>query len=83
MRFFIPNFHFYQTDRFPGKKGVPHNHADLHYMCDYIHLTKAKPINRDKPILSSEMLHKDYECKGSAAKKKKTVNLKGLGAKTK
>jgi hypothetical protein len=38
-RFFIPNYHFYRTDRFPGRKGgtavavrkgVPHNHVDLH-----------------------------------------------------
>jgi hypothetical protein len=38
---------------------------------------------RDKHIFSSErMLHKDYERKGSVAKKKMVVNLKGLGAKT-
>jgi hypothetical protein len=37
---------------------------------------------RDKNILSSEMLHKDYDRKGSVAKKKKlVVVLKGLGAK--
>jgi hypothetical protein len=37
-RFFIPNFHFYRTDRYPGRKGgtaiavrkgIPHNHVDL------------------------------------------------------
>jgi hypothetical protein len=37
-RFFIPNYHFYRTDRFPGRKcrtavavrkGIPHNHVDL------------------------------------------------------
>jgi hypothetical protein len=39
---------------------------------------------RDKPILSSErMLHKDYDRKGSVAKKiKLVVSLKRLGAKT-
>jgi hypothetical protein len=32
----------------------------------YVYLTKAKPIIRDKPILSSErMLHTDYGRKGS------------------
>jgi hypothetical protein len=38
---------------------------------------------RDKPILSSDwMLHKDYGCKGSVAKKKVlVVGLEGLGAK--
>jgi hypothetical protein len=37
-RFFIPNYHFYRTDRFPGRKdgiavavrkGIPHNYVDL------------------------------------------------------
>jgi hypothetical protein len=37
-RFFVPNFHFYQTDCHPGRedgtaiavrKGIPHNHVDL------------------------------------------------------
>jgi hypothetical protein len=39
---------------------------------------------RDKPILSSEkILHKDYDRKGSVAKKKSlVVILKDLGAKT-
>jgi hypothetical protein len=27
--FFIPNYYFYQTDRFPGRRGIPHNHADV------------------------------------------------------
>jgi hypothetical protein len=31
---FIPNYHFYRTGRFPGRKGIPHNHVDLRYMCD-------------------------------------------------
>jgi hypothetical protein len=24
-RFFIPNYHFYRTNRFPGRKVIPHN----------------------------------------------------------
>jgi exonuclease III len=37
-RFFIPNYHFHWTDRFPGRKGgtaiavrngIPHNHVGL------------------------------------------------------
>jgi hypothetical protein len=37
-RFFIANYHFYRTDRFPGRegrttvafrKGIPHTHVDL------------------------------------------------------
>jgi hypothetical protein len=33
-RFFIPNYHFYQTDRFPERKGMPHNFVDLCNMCN-------------------------------------------------
>jgi hypothetical protein len=37
-KFFIPNYHFYRADSFPGRKGgtavavrsgIPHNHIDL------------------------------------------------------
>jgi endonuclease/exonuclease/phosphatase (EEP) superfamily protein YafD len=42
-RFFIPNYHFCRTDRFPGRKDVPHKHVYLCYMCD---LTKAKPLHK-------------------------------------
>jgi hypothetical protein len=28
-RFYITNYHFYQIDRHPGRKGFPHKHADL------------------------------------------------------
>jgi hypothetical protein len=50
----------------------------------YVHLTRRSIFIRDKPILSSErMLNKDYDPKGSVAKKKKTLVMspKGLGAK--
>jgi hypothetical protein len=41
-RFFIPNYHFCRTDRFLGRKGIPHNHrAMLHVR--YVHLTEVKP----------------------------------------
>jgi hypothetical protein len=33
-RFFIPNYFFHRTDRFPGRKGIPHNRVDICYMCD-------------------------------------------------
>jgi hypothetical protein len=33
-RFFLPNYHFSRTDRFSERKSIPHNHADLCYMCD-------------------------------------------------
>jgi hypothetical protein len=41
-RFFIPNYHFYWADRFPGRiggtavavrKGIPHNQMDLCAIC--------------------------------------------------
>jgi hypothetical protein len=51
----------------------------------YVHLTKTPSIfTQDKPIFSSKrMLLKDYDRKGSVAKKKSlVVNLKGLDAKT-
>jgi hypothetical protein len=28
-RFFIRNYNFYQTHRFPGRKGIPHKHAEV------------------------------------------------------
>jgi hypothetical protein len=33
MRFFIPNYHLFRTDRFLGRKGIPHSHADPYDMC--------------------------------------------------
>jgi hypothetical protein len=48
-------------------------------MCDTYTWQSPSLCIRDKPILSS---HKDYDRKGSVAKKKKiVVILKGLGAK--
>jgi hypothetical protein len=44
-------------------------------MCDMCTWQRPSLFIRDKPILSSDRnLHKDYERKGSAAKKKKTLN---------
>jgi hypothetical protein len=63
----IPDYHFYQTDRFPGRKGIPHKHVDLRYMCDTYTWQKQSLFIRDKPTLS---LHKDYGRKDSFAKKK-------------
>jgi hypothetical protein len=46
----------------------------------YVRLTKAKPIVREKTILSSEKLRKTYNRKGSVARKKYLiVNFKGFG----
>jgi hypothetical protein len=69
MRFFIPNYHFYLTDSFPGRKCIPRNRADLRYMCDTYTWQRRSLFITDKPILSSErVLHKDYDHKGSAEK---------------
>jgi hypothetical protein len=82
-RFFIPNYHFYGTGRFPGRKGIPHNHVELCYMCDTRTWQRRSLFIRDKPILSSEkMLYKDYDCKRFSCKKTLVVSLKGLVPKT-
>jgi exonuclease III len=58
-RFFIPNYHFYRTDRFPGRKGgtavavrkgIPHNHVDLPP------LVSVEATGVCIPILNSELL---------------------------
>jgi hypothetical protein len=56
-----------------------------HICAIHVHDKRPSIFIRDKHVFSSErMLHKDYERKGSVAKKKKSlaVNLKGLDAKT-
>jgi hypothetical protein len=61
-RFFIPNYHFYRTDRFPGRKGIPHKHVDLS-------ISAIRTFDRGKPILSLEsMLRKEYDREGSVEK---------------
>jgi hypothetical protein len=83
-RFFIPNYNFYRTNRFRGRKGFPHNHVDLCYMRNTYASKRRSLFIRDRPILSSErVLYKDCDHKGSVAKNKSlVVSLKGLGAKT-
>jgi hypothetical protein len=50
-------------------------------MCDMYTWQRRGLFIRDKPILSSEKLHKDYDRKNSVAKNKSlVVSLKGLGA---
>jgi hypothetical protein len=58
-----------------------HNDVDLCYMYDKYTWQRRSLFIRDKPILSSEMSHKDYDCKGSVDKKK-TLVVVGLGTKT-
>jgi hypothetical protein len=81
-RFSIPNFHFYHTDHFPQRKGIPHNHEDLCYMCDTYTWQRWSLFIRDKPILLlGNMLHKDCDCKSSVAKKNLVI-ASSLGTKT-
>jgi hypothetical protein len=49
-----------------------------------VHLTKVKTAKGETHplVLSSEMLLKDYDRKGSFEKKSFVVNFKGLGVKT-
>jgi hypothetical protein len=58
-RFHIPNYHFYRTDCFPGRKGgtavavrkgIPHSHADLP------HLVLVEATGVCIPIGNSEVL---------------------------
>jgi hypothetical protein len=81
-KFLIPNYN-YRTDRFPGRKGIPHNHVDLCYMCDTYSWQRRSIFIGDNPILSSErMLHKDYGRKGSVAIRVSGRDLEGLEFKT-
>jgi hypothetical protein len=80
-RFFVRNCQFYRIDRFPERKGIPHNHVDLYYMCDTFTGQKRSLYVRDKPSLSSEMLRKDYDPKGSLTEISAVVRLKGVGTK--
>jgi hypothetical protein len=43
-RFYIPNYHFCRTDRFPGRKGIPPQPCRPMLYVRYAHMTKAKPI---------------------------------------
>jgi hypothetical protein len=56
-RFLIPNYHFYRTDCFPGRRGIPHTHV----ICAVRTLNKRSSIFiRDKVIyLSQRTLHKE------------------------
>jgi hypothetical protein len=49
----------------------------------YVHLTKAKPIleRQNHPLSLERMLHRDYDGKGSVAKKMAVI-LEVLGTKT-
>jgi hypothetical protein len=69
-RFFIPNYYFYRTDRFPGRKGgtavavrkgIPHNYVDLPP------LLSIEATGICIPILNSEiLLAAVYKSTGSA-----------------
>jgi hypothetical protein len=60
-RFFIPNYHFYRPDRFPGRKsgtvvavrkGIPHNHV----LVDLPPLASIEATGLSIPIGNSEVL---------------------------
>jgi hypothetical protein len=76
-RFFIPNYHFHRTDRFPGRKAFPIPCRPV--LCVGY---KRSLFARDKPVVSSQhVLHRDYDRKSSVKKISCRV-LKGLEAKT-
>jgi hypothetical protein len=82
-RFFIHNYHFYQTGRFSGRKGIPLNHADLCYTCDTDTWRKARQIHKRQ---TNSLVRKEVTWglfpEGFSWKYSLLVSLKGLGAKT-
>jgi hypothetical protein len=59
--FFIPNYHIYRTDRFPGRtgvstvavgKGIPQNHVDLLARVSVEALGICIPIDNNKILLA-------------------------------
>jgi hypothetical protein len=61
-RFFIPNFHFYRTDRYPGRKcgtafavrkGIPHNHVDLPPLVSVEATGVCIPIGNSEVLLAA------------------------------
>jgi hypothetical protein len=61
-KFFIPNVHFYRTDRYPGRKGgtavvsrkgIPHNHVDLPPLVSVEATGVCKPIGNSEVLLAA------------------------------
>jgi hypothetical protein len=61
-RFFIPNYGFYRTDRFPGRKDgtavverkrIPHNHVDLSLLAAIEATGVCIPIGNSEVLLSA------------------------------
>jgi hypothetical protein len=62
MRGFNPNFDFYRTDRFPGRKGgtavavrkgIPHNHVDLPNLVSVEATGVCIPIGNNEVLLAA------------------------------
>jgi hypothetical protein len=69
-RFFIPNFHLYRTDRYPGRKGqtaiavrkgIPHNHVNLPALVSVEATGVCIPIGNSEVLLAAV-----YKSPGSA-----------------
>jgi hypothetical protein len=61
-RFSIPNFHFYRTDRYPGRKGgtavavrkgIPYNHVDLPLLVSVDATGVCIPIGNSEILLAA------------------------------
>jgi hypothetical protein len=59
--FFFPNFHFYRTDRYPGrkggtavtvKKGIPQNHVDLPPLVSVEATGVCIPVGKNEVLLT-------------------------------
>jgi hypothetical protein len=52
-RFFIPNFHFYRTNHYPGTKGILHNHEDLPPIVSVVATGVCIPIGNSEVLLAA------------------------------
>jgi hypothetical protein len=59
-KFFIPNYHFYRTGRFPGRKGrtavgrgIPHNRVDLPSLVSVEATRVSRTIGNSEVLLAA------------------------------
>jgi exonuclease III len=68
-RFFIPNYHFYPTDLYPGRKGgtavavrkvIPHNHVDLPPLVSVEATGVCIPLGNSEVLLAAVYISGPY-----------------------
>jgi hypothetical protein len=69
-RIFIPNFHFYCNNRYPGrkgrtavtvKKGIPHNHVDLPLLVSVVATGVCIAISNYEVLLAEKLYRPGLE----------------------